>query len=42
MKIDFGAFLNSLPIMGWGMLGIFIVAVVIITIMMLLNKFTSK
>ncbi len=42
MKIDFGAFLNSLPIMGWGMLGIFIVAVTIILIMMALNKFTSK
>ena len=41
MKIDFGAFLNSLPIMGWGMLGIF-VAVTIILIMMALNKFTSK
>ncbi len=42
MKIDFGAFLNSLPIMGWGMLGIFIVIVVIILIMTLLNKFASK
>ncbi len=40
MKIDFSAFLNSLPIMGWGMLGIFLVAAVIILIMFALNKFT--
>ena len=30
MKIDVNAFLNSLPIMGVGLLGIFIVTAVII------------
>lgn len=32
----------TLPIMGKGMLGIFIVAAVIVAAIMLLNKFTSK
>ncbi|MBQ5321560.1 MAG: hypothetical protein J6K88_05860 [Oscillospiraceae bacterium] len=40
--IDFAAFLNSLPIMGKGMLGIFIVTGVIILTVYLLNYFTNK
>lgn len=40
--IDFTAFLNSLPIMGKGMLGIFIVTGVIILTVYLLNYFTNK
>lgn len=35
------AFLETLPIMGKGMLGIFIVTAVIIGITMLLNKFSE-
>lgn len=38
MKIDFQQFVDSLPIMGKGMLGIFIVTGVIILMVMLLNK----
>ena len=34
--------LEVLPIMGWGMLGIFIVTGIIIGVVTLLNKFTSK
>ena len=34
----FDLLLNVLPIMGWGMLGIFIVTCIIITIVTLLNK----
>lgn len=33
--------LNSLPIMGYGMLGIFVVTGVIIGVVTLLNKITS-
>lgn len=33
--------LNSLPIMGYGMLGIFVVTGVIIAVVTLLNKITS-
>ena len=36
------AFLDSLPIMGMGMVGIFIVTVIIIAVVSLLNKITSK
>ncbi len=35
------AFLQSLPLMGKGMLGIFLVAGVIILAMVLLNKLTA-
>lgn len=35
-------FLATLPIMGKGMLGIFIVTFVIVLCMFLLNKFTNK
>ena len=41
MKIDFQQFVDSLPIMGKGMLGIFIVTGVIILMVMLLNKLES-
>ena len=36
MRIDL--LLNVLPIMGWGMLGIFIVTGIIIAVVTLLNK----
>ena len=36
------AFLDSLPIMGMGMVGIFIVTIIIIVVVSLLNKITSK
>ena len=36
------AFLDSLPIMGMGMVGIFIVTVIIIAVVSMLNKITSK
>ena len=42
MKIDTNAFLNSLPIMGVGLLGIFIVTIVIIVGIYILKAFTSK
>ena len=35
------AFLESLPIMGTGMAGIFIVTIVIVVVVNLLNKLTS-
>ena len=41
MKIDVGAFLDSLSIMGYGMLGIFIVTVIIISSVWFLNAVTS-
>ena len=34
--------LEVLPVMGYGMLGIFVVTGVIIGVVTLLNKFTSK
>ena len=37
MRVDL--LLNVLPIMGWGMLGIFVVTGVIIGVVTLLNKF---
>lgn len=36
MNIDYNAFLKTLPIMGKGMAGIFIVTVVIIAVMLIL------
>jgi len=36
MRIDL--LLNVLPVMGWGMLGIFIVTSIIIAVVTLLNK----
>ena len=40
MRVDL--FLNVLPIMGYGMLGIFIVTGVIIAVVSLLSKIGSK
>ena len=40
--IDFQAFLDSLPIMGMGMLGIFIVIFVVFLMIMVLNSVTGK
>ncbi len=42
MKIDFNAFLETLPIMGKGMLGIFVVTAIIVVFMILLNLFTKE
>jgi len=42
MSINVQAFLDSLPIMGMGMVGIFIVTVIIIVVVSLLNKITTK
>lgn len=42
MKIDTNAFLDSLPIMGAGLLGIFIVTAVIIIGIYILRAITSK
>ncbi len=42
MKIDFDAFLNSLPIMGVGLLGIFIVTAVIIIGIYFLRAVTAE
>ena len=42
MKIDTNAFLDSLPIMGSGLLGIFIVTAVIIIGIYILRLFTSR
>lgn len=36
MNLDYNAFLKTLPIMGKGMAGIFIVTVVIIAVMLIL------
>ena len=41
-KIDVKGFTASLPIMGKGMLGIFIVTLVIIAVVIILNKTTTK
>ena len=38
MKFDVQAFLDSLPIMGWGMLGIFIVIGVMMVFVLLFSK----
>ena len=40
MRVDL--LLNVLPVMGYGMLGIFIVTGIIISIVMLLNKWSNK
>jgi len=42
MSINVQAFLDSLPIMGMGMVGIFIVTVIIIVVVSLLNKITGR
>ena len=42
MKIDIDAFMNSLPIMGVGLLGIFIVTIVIILGIYFLKAITPK
>lgn len=42
MNINFEAMLETLPIMGKGMLGIFIVTGVIILAIVVLNKLTSS
>jgi Oxaloacetate decarboxylase, gamma chain. len=42
MKIDINAFMDSLPIMGVGLLGIFIVTIVIIAGIYLLKAITAK
>ncbi len=39
--LHYDLLLNSLPIMGYGMLGIFVVTGVIIGVVTLLNKITS-
>ena len=39
--LHYDLLLNSLPIMGFGMLGIFVVTGVIIGVVTLLNKITS-
>lgn len=41
MNISIDRFIDALPIMGKGMLGIFIVTIVIILVVRLLNQFTS-
>lgn len=41
LKFSVENFLNSLPIMGKGMLGIFIVTIVIILVVGILNKVTA-
>ncbi len=41
MNFNIDAFLNSLPMMGKGMLGIFVVTIVIILMIALLNKVTA-
>jgi len=42
MKFDFAAFVETLPIMGLGMVGIFAVTAVIILTMALLKRFSGK
>ena len=42
MKIDVTAFLSTLPIMGKGMLGIFVATAVMVVVMYLLAKFTKS
>ena len=41
MQINVQGFLDSLPIMGIGMVGIFIVTLIIVVVVSLLNKFTT-
>ena len=42
MGINIQAFLDSLPIMGLGMVGIFIVTLIIIAVVEILNKATNR
>lgn len=42
MTIDFNAFLNALPYMGKGMLGIFIVTSLIVLVVNALNNIPEK
>lgn len=42
MNLNIDAFLDSLPLMGKGMLGIFVVTLVIILMIYLLNKLTAQ
>lgn len=42
MNLNIDAFMNSLPLMGKGMLGIFVVTLVIILMISLLNKLTAS
>ena len=42
MKINFDAFLETLPVMGLGMVGIFAVTAVIILTMMILRGSSKK
>lgn len=41
MNLNFDAFLQTLPIMGKGMAGIFIVTIIIILVMIILQKVTT-
>ena len=40
MRVDL--LMNVLPVMGWGMLGVFVVTGIIIAAVMLLNKLGGK
>ena len=42
MEINFNNFVNSLPIMGKGMLGIFIVTAVVVMVVNALNSMPDK
>lgn len=42
MHLDFGAFLNTLPIMGYGMAGIFIVILTIMLSVKIMTVLTGK
>ncbi len=42
INISIDAFIQSLPVMGKGMLGIFIVTAIIVLSILILNKVTSK
>lgn len=42
MAINVQGFLDSLPIMGIGMVGIFVVTLIIIAVVEFLNRTTSK
>lgn len=41
MKIDFSAFLDSLQYMGKGMLGIFLITVLLVVMVVILEKATG-
>jgi len=42
MELSFEKFLNAIPILGQGMLGVFVVTAVIILCVMILNFLTRK